>query len=86
MLYSFQVYSKVTRLNIYGHILFHMVYDRTLNMGPCALYSQPLVCIYFMYSSAHLLTPDSSFIPPSLSPLVTIHLSSMSVSLFMFHK
>ena len=38
----------------------------------------------FMYSSVYMLMPKSQFIPLPLSPLVTVSLFSMSVSLFLF--
>ena len=38
--------------------------------------------IYFIYGSVYMLIPNSSFIPPLPSPLVTISLFSMSVGPF----
>ena len=42
--------------------------------------------IYFMYSSVYMSIPISQFIPLPISPLVTISLFSISVTLFLFCK
>lgn len=48
------------------------------------LCNRSLLCIYFIYSSVFIFIPDSYFIPPLLSPWVTINLFSMSADLFLF--
>ena len=46
------------------------------------LYSRFPLVVYFIYSSGYMPTSVSQFMPPP-SPLVSIHLFSMSVSLFL---
>ena len=60
--------------------------SRLLPLTPkvCSLHLCPFCCpVCFIYSSLYLLTPNSQFTSPQpLSPLITINLFSMSVSLF----
>ena len=52
----------------------------------CAIYSRTLF-IHPIYTSLHLLIPNSQSFPRSLpSPLGTTSLFFMSVSLFLFHR
>ena len=61
-----------------------MVYHRTLNIF-LVLYSRILLLIQSIYTSLHLLIPDSQSNPPHpCSLLATSSLSSVSVSLFLF--
>ena len=69
------------RINIHTCRFFSILgYYMMLNIFPCAIY-----CVYFysIYSSMYLLITDSQF-SFHLSPLITISLFSMSVSLFLF--
>ena len=54
------------------------------------LYSRTLLFIRSIYTSLHLLIPNSQSVPPhDLSPtpaLATVRLFSISVSLFVFHR
>ena len=54
-----------------------MFYSRTLNVVP-ALHSRTLLCIHPVYTSLHLLTPNSVHPYPS-SPVATTSLFSTSV-------
>ena len=65
------------------------IHPRSPTLRADALPSEPpgkpsrRLIVYFIYSSLYLLIPNSWFIPPpSLSPLVTINLFSVSVFLF----
>ena len=70
----FQVYSKVIQIHIYAYIHMYIY----------IFFFRSLLFIYFIYSSVYLLIPNFKFIPPHFSPLVTISLFFMSVSLFLF--
>ena len=48
------------------------------------LYHRSLLVIYIIYSSVFMLIPNSQFIPPLLSPLVTISLLCLWVYLTVF--
>ena len=50
------------------------------------VYSRFLSVVYFINSSVYMSIPISQFIPPPFSPLVTIRLLSISVTLFLFCK
>ena len=50
------------------------------------LYSWFSLIIYFIHSGVYMSLPVSQSIPPLFSLLVSIHLFSMSVSLFLFGK
>ena len=63
----------------------HIGHYRLLSRVPCAI-SRFVLAIYFIYSSVYMSIPISQFIPPPLSPLVTISLFSTSVTLFLFCK
>ena len=86
------VYSKMTQIYAHIRILFHILFHYGLlsdieysslcyTVGPCCL---SVFIVYLFYSSVYLLIPNSRFIPSPhrLSPLVTINLFSVSVSLF----
>ena len=58
-----------------------MVYHRIVNIVSCAI-QQDLVFIHSLYTSLHLLIPNSQSIPLLLDlPLTTSSVFSMSVSL-----
>ena len=68
---------------LYVCVLFSIiVHYKILNIISRAV---QLVLAYFIYSSVHLLTPNSQFIP-LLSPLGTISLFFISVNPFLFGK
>ena len=50
------------------------------------LYSRSLISYYFVYESVYMSIPTSQFIPPTLSPLLTIDLFSAPVTLLLFCK
>ena len=90
MLCYFLLYSTVIQLYIYTHTHTHththslfliffsaVVYHSTLSIVPCA--TQQDLVYHSVYNSLHLRTPASH-------PLGTTSLSSMSMSLFLFHR
>ena len=87
MLCLFQVYNKVIQLYIciFFFRFFSIIsYYKILNIVRCAI-SRSSLSIYFICSSVLSVNPILLiYLPPS--PLVTISLSSMSVSLFLFCK
>ena len=81
---SFRCTAKWFIYILFFFIFFHMVYYKILNIV-AVLYSRTLWFICFMYGTLYLLIPNSQFIPPPpLSPLVTVSLFTMFVSLFLF--
>ena len=52
--------------------------------SPCCTVSTSLLLIYFIPSCLYFLTPFPYIVPPSLSPLVTTSLFSLTVSLCFF--
>ena len=83
MLCYFLVYSKVIQWFTFAFFSI-MILKILCIITPCAVLCCKVLAFYFMYSSVYLLIPNSQFIPPPLSPSVTVSLFSMSVSLFMF--
>ena len=86
MLCQFQVYSKVNWLYIHPtsilfQILFH--FERILNIVPCAI-QWDLVDLFYIQNCVSVNLKLLIYPFPRLSPLVTINLFSMSVSLFLF--
>ena len=62
-----------------------VVYHRILNTVP-VLYSRTLLFIHPMYSSWHLLTPNSQSFPLHPHPLATTSLLSAATILFLFPR
>ena len=83
---SFLPFSEVIQLYIciFFSYFFIMVYQRILNVVPCAI-QWTLLFIHPVYTDLHLLIPNSqSFLPhPSLA---TTSPFSMSMSLFLFPR
>ena len=85
----FRMSSKVIQLYISICLLFFRLfciigYYKILNSSLCFIAGPCWLSINILYSSVHLLTPNSQFIPPVLSPLVTITFFSVPVSLFLW--
>ena len=74
-IYIFRLFQWFFPMIDYYVVLFSVLYSRS-----CFLF------IYFIYSNVHQLISKPWFIPPLLSPLVTISFFSMSVSLFLRKK
>ena len=73
--------DSVIHIYIFLYVFFSvMIYDRILNM---VLYSRILLLVHPVYTSLHLLVPNSQSIPSSLplSPSATASLFSLCVSL-----
>ena len=76
-------YFSFSSISVRFQILSHLGYYKILSTVPRAL-QQVLLFIYFIHSSVCMLIPNSQSIPPlPSSPLVTISLFSMSVSLLL---
>ena len=63
-----------------------MVYHKILNIVPCAIQQDLIYTIYLIYTSWHLLIPNSQPFPPFPTALATTSLFSMSMSLYLFHR
>ena len=81
-------FSKYIFLYIYYFFIFFsiIVYCRVWDIVSCAIH-RTLLFTPSIHDGLHLLTSNSHFIPsPPPSPLATMSLLSMSVSLFLFHR
>jgi len=75
-------------IHMYTYILFHLIlpiigYYKVLNIVPCTTRQVLAVCLFHI--CVYLLIPHASFTTLP-SPLVTIRLCFLSVSLFPFGK
>ena len=75
----FQMYSKSIYIRYFPFIGSYELQFPVL----CSMF---LLVICSIYSSMYMLIPTHNLSLPSLSPLVTVHLFSMSVGIFLFHK
>ena len=64
----------------------HLSHHRALSRVPCAVYSRLPWVIFFICGSVYVSILISHYIPPLLSPLVSIRLFSTSASLFLLCK
>ena len=80
----FLLYSKVNQLHIYIYPLFQILFpQRSLQ----SIEESSLCCIICSNSRVYMSIPISEFIPPPFFPaLVSVHLFSTSVSLFLLCK
>ena len=74
-----------THISLSFRFFSHIGHYKVLSRVPCVM-SRFLLVIIFVHSSMYMSISISQFIPPPLSPLVTISLFSTPVTLFLFCK
>ena len=88
MMCSFLLYSKVNQLYAYMYFLFFeflpICHHRALSRVPHSIQYVLISYLFYKYHIHQSQTPNSSH--TLLSPLVSVHLFSMSVSLFLLCK
>ena len=90
ILHYFLLNNKMNQLYVHIYPLFfwfpsQLGHHRALRRVPCAICGGFSSVVYFIHNSVHIPIPSSQCIPPPPS-LVSIHLFSMSVCLFLLCK